>query len=97
MLGGDHLLDGPSATTVGLFGNPLFPALIAVIRLYSNGGAVTAGSILTRLDSGASWHSVDDYITSGFRGRLSNYAENCTSVREVHGYRLLLIERWTAV
>ena len=74
MLGRDRPLDGPSAATVGLFGEPIdFSASMAVTEPYNNGRAATAGKILVIVDSGASEHFFDDYITPGLRGWLSNY------------------------
>ena len=73
MLGRDRPLDWPSAATVGLFGEPLDLASMAMIELYNNSGAITAGNILILVDNGASEHYVDGHITPGLRGRLSDY------------------------
>ena len=46
MLGRDRPLDWPSAAMVGLFGEPLDLASMAMIEPYNNSGAITAGNIL---------------------------------------------------
>ena len=73
MLGRDRPLDWPSAAMVGLFGEPLDLASMAMIEPYNNSGAITAGNILILVDNGASEHYVDGHITPGLRGRLSDY------------------------
>ena len=74
MLGKDPPLDGTSAVTVGLFGEPLdFSIWMTMIERYNNSGAITAGNTLILVDSGASERYFDGYITPGLRGRMPNY------------------------
>ena len=61
MLGRDRPLDGPSAATAGLLGEPIdFSAAMAVTELHNNGRAATAVNILVLVDSGTSEHYFND-------------------------------------
>lgn len=61
-------MDGPSAATVGLFGEHLhFSALLAAIESHNARGAVTPGNSLILVNSGASEYYLENYDSPGHR------------------------------